>query len=264
MNKAAFAITIFACALSGQQIFSNAASSTFADGTIQMVLSNFRGLPVVTGAPYSADTMVEHNGANQAGESRTTQRVWRDAVGRVRIERPLLERREGSPKLIQIFDPVARVGYILDLQNKVAHRVPLQPAIENSPEPARASVSVGSTGVTVTTREIHPGQPQHATEPLGTKTVEGVAAEGTRTMTTWPAGSRGNDRPVVETSEVWNSEDLKTTVLMKLSSPTDGETSVKLVNIRRTAPDESLFRPPADYKVVDDQNSVTLTFKRME
>jgi hypothetical protein len=43
--------------------------------------------------------------------------------GRARAERPLEPQGERSPTLVEIFDVVAGCGYLLDDQNKVAHRV---------------------------------------------------------------------------------------------------------------------------------------------
>ena len=47
--------------------------------------------------------------------------------------------------------------------------------------------------------------------------------------------------------ETWDSVELKVNMLTKGSN---GYTS-KLVNLRRADPDPALFRPPADYTVVD-------------
>ncbi|MGO9261584.1 MAG: hypothetical protein ACLQU1_35565 [Bryobacteraceae bacterium] len=113
---------------------------------------------------------------------------------------------------IEILDPVAGVAYVLDDKNKVAHRTRTQ-----ATAPRRYA-------------------PPHATiENLGTQVIEGVLAEGTRTST--PA-------LIIET---WDSVELKVNMLTKSSN---GYTS-KLVNLRRADPDPALFRPPADYTVVD-------------
>jgi len=82
--------------------------------------------------------------------------------------------------------------------------------------------------------------------------IEGVAAEGHRTVQTWPTGAMGNDRPFQVVSEYWYSPEIKEAVLNKSSDPRSGENTTKLINISRNEPDPSLFMPPADYAVVDE------------
>ncbi len=87
------------------------------------------------------------------------------------------------------------------------------------------------------------------TESLGKQMIEGVEAEGKRTVTTIPAGAIGNERPIEIVSESWYSPELQTTVMSKRSDPTSGETMFRLTNIRRGEPDASLFQVPSDYTV---------------
>ncbi|MFN2598412.1 MAG: energy transducer TonB [Pyrinomonadaceae bacterium] len=88
-------------------------------------------------------------------------------------------------------------------------------------------------------------------EALGTQTVEGVQAEGTRNTITIPAGSVGNDREIKIVSERWYSPELQTVVMTKHSDPRFGETTYRLTNISRAEPDRSLFELPAGYAVND-------------
>jgi hypothetical protein len=92
---------------------------------------------------------------------------------------------------------------------------------------------------------------QFTTEKLGTQIIEGVVTEGERQTQTIPEGEQGNDRPILITTEVWTSPELKMVVLRKSSDPRSGETIMKLTNISRTEPDASLFQPPPDYTIVD-------------
>src|SRR5271168_2476160 len=110
-------------AMAGQQLFDRGGFFT-ADGVIHATFAGFHALPTVNGAPYSADVVVE-----QKGQSGPPQRVARDSEGRVRIERAMLPSGEAVPTLIQIFDPIAGFDYILDDQNKVAHRIAVLPGM---------------------------------------------------------------------------------------------------------------------------------------
>ena len=94
-------------------------------------------------------------------------------------------------------------------------------------------------------------KPEFATEKLGTRTIEGITAEGTRNTVTLPAGIQGGGQPVVTVSETWFSPELKVTVLFKESDPRFGERTTKLANVNRGEPAEALFKLPADYKIAE-------------
>lgn len=88
------------------------------------------------------------------------------------------------------------------------------------------------------------------TEQLGTQNIEGVNAEGTRTVTTIPAGAIGNERPIEMVYEKWYSPELDLVVLSKNSDPRFGEQTYRLTNIVRSEPESSLFTLPTGYKVL--------------
>ena len=86
-------------------------------------------------------------------------------------------------------------------------------------------------------------------ESLGKQTIEGVEAEGTRTVETVPAGAIGNERPIEVINERWYSPELQTVIMTRHNDPRFGETVFKLTNINRSEPDASLFQIPSDYTV---------------
>ena len=61
-------------------------------------------------------------------------------------------------------------------------------------------------------------------EPLGTRQIEGVIAEGTRMTTTIPAGQIGNLNPINVVTERWFSKELQMAVLITRRDPRSGET----------------------------------------
>ena len=71
-----------------------------------------------------------------------------------------------------------------------------------------------------------------------------------RKTTTIPAGTIGNERPIVVTSDQWTSPELKVLVLSESSDPRTGTSTYKLVNVRRGDPPASLFQVPADFTIV--------------
>ena len=234
--------------------------------------------PVVTGAPYSAQRVTEHVMVAADGTRFTTsnriETLYRDSSGRTRTERTVIAAPNvaDAPLLVEINDPVNNVGYTLDTQNKVAHRM----VFGAPPSGAAGMFRVGGGGgagggarqplpnavsgefaMSLPAPAAASGQPQPEIrqEDLGRQAIEGVTAQGRRMTHVWPAGSQGNDRPFETVSETWYSPDLKLTVLNKTSDPRYGESTVKLVNIDRSEPSPALFQPPPDYRVVDETGS---------
>jgi hypothetical protein len=93
---------------------------------------------------------------------------------------------------------------------------------------------------------------QHTTtEPLGAKTIEGIQVTGTRTTSTLPAGTIGNEKDLTITREEWYSPDLKLLVQSTQNDPRLGQTTYTLTDIQQGPPDETLFQVPADYTIQD-------------
>lgn len=86
-------------------------------------------------------------------------------------------------------------------------------------------------------------------ESLGKQNIEGVDCEGTRNVTTIPAGEMGNELPINITTETWYSPELQVTVLRKFNDPRYGEDIYRLANINRVEPAKELFEVPSDYTV---------------
>lgn len=257
-------LALLAVAAFGQDTVHTMSMST---GAISWSAVGGIGGPVVTGAPYSAEEINETVQTLSDGTHithKSTTKMYRDSEGRTRTERsmaaPGANAAEG-PVIIEISDPVAHVHYMLNTTNKTAHKQTVAP-----PESRRALnasttrtspffTSTGSVSApSAPARETASAErPKTTSEKLGSDTIEGLLVEGTRRTTTWPAGSMmGNDRPVSEVRETWMSPELKIVVLSKNSGPRSGEQTQKLVNISRTEPDASLFQPPADYTVTEN------------
>lgn len=116
------------------------------------------------------------------------------------------------------------------------------------------TVTSGSPGFSYTTTVG--GRYETRTEDLGTRDFEGVSAEGTRRVTTIPAGAIGNELPIETVYERWFSKDLGMVVYSKNSDPRFGEQTYRLTNIMRTEPDPTLFNIPSNYKVSSEPGTV--------
>jgi TonB family protein len=102
-------------------------------------------------------------------------------------------------------------------------------------------------------------KPATKTESLGKQMVEGVECEGERAVTTMPAGTIGNDRPIETVNETWYSPELRIMILSKRSDPRFGESTYSVTNIIRSEPYAELFLPPSDYKLIDGDSKKQIT-----
>jgi hypothetical protein len=241
----------------------------------------FEGEPVKN-APYSAEAVTESvqtlaDGNRIRHENRSL--IYRDSQGRTRREESITAlgpwATDSQQKTVFINDPVAGTHYVLNTSDKTGAQLPVpnlanhfkvapddwEPkVVENRMVVRKAGVGKGvgagigkGVGPGVMTGAISavklPFSGETKQEDLGTRSIEGVTAAGTKMTTTIPAKDMGADRDIVITFERWHSPELQTDVLTKRNDPRVGETTYRLTNINRTEPLPSLFEPPADFEI---------------
>jgi hypothetical protein len=220
----------------------------------RMELLGFGGMhggKVVTGAPFSAVAISETTQTLADGNhiTRKTQtNLFRDGQGRIRREVTLSGfgpmASSGQPKsFVVINDPVAEATFVLHPDQKTAEKMGKPFARMRGPRQGAISEKMNSRQQ----QEIANGTLKK--EDLGTQTIGGVTAQGTRFTKTIPAGQMGNEKPITIVRESWYSNDLQTTVMSKRSDPWSGETTYTLTNIQRSEPSAALFAVPSDYTV---------------
>jgi len=220
----------------------------------------------VKGAPYAADEVHETtqtlaDGTKIHNEDKT--KVFRDAEGRVRRE---------TGDEVSIFDPTNGSHFVRRSSGDAAQKQRLNTVFMRGGTVTTTTTSSGENvgvaiagakggrggGVTTLsapggayTLVLRPGDGPESgdsknvkTEALGTQSFDGILAEGTRTTTTIPAGTIGNDRPIEIVNERWYSPDLQVTVMTKRTDPRTGEEVTRLNNIRRGEQDPTLFQTP--------------------
>lgn len=94
-------------------------------------------------------------------------------------------------------------------------------------------------------------QKEYKSEDLGMKQISGLAARGSRSTRTIPAGEEGNDKPLMVVTETWRSTDLDMTLYAMQDDPRRGRITMEFENLKLSEPDPAVFAPPAGYKVVD-------------
>jgi hypothetical protein len=215
----------------------------------------------VKGVPMSGELIVIRDQALADGNSIHTQNqtmIYRDSEGRIRREIgfELNTPSTGAAKrtMIVITDPVSGNRYMLNPENKTAHQMPLRgkPGPGGPDTIAMEKVGPGPNGAEGVVGKVWIGSDAAnlKTEQLGTKTINGLQAAGTRMTRTIPAGEIGNLNPIEVVTERWYSSDLQLPMLTSHSDPMMGTMTMKLVNINRGEPDASLFQVPSDYKLI--------------
>jgi hypothetical protein len=125
--------------------------------------------------------------------------------------------------------------------------VPLSP--DRTTGTVTASVSMGEA--TLIPRRT--GAKETAREDLGTQTIQGVLATGTRMTSTTPTGAEGNDAPLVRVNEVWNAKSLGLVVREVTDDPRTGKRTKELVELSQSEPDPATFQPPEGYEIVTEE-----------
>lgn len=201
-------------------------------------LMRFSG-KTVKNAPFAATAETEFvqtlsDGSRIARKS--TAFIARDREGRTRREQTLggigplatAATTDKAPKFVFIHDPLLDVEYVIDLNERTVEKK----TFRHHPPPPNADL---------------PKPANAKTEALGKQMIEGMEAEGTRSIVTIPAGQVGNERALEIVSEQWYAPALQEIILSKHRDPRLGEHLYRLTSITRHEPEAALFRPPADF-----------------
>jgi hypothetical protein len=197
------------------------------------------GDKIIKDSPFSAETIREESKRLFDGtiiKNQSKGLIYRDGLGRTRQEQPFefiggfqVVGENNQPKrLVNIVDSVSGNAYSVDAESKTYFKYPMQ---------------------TIPPFPRQNDRKDAKTESLGTKNIEGVNAEGTRTTIEIPIGQIGNEKPINVVTEKWFSPQLQVIVLSKHSDPFIGEVVFKLVNIKLGEPLAELFKVPGDYKL---------------
>jgi hypothetical protein len=243
-------------------------------GVVEFVMAEpLHSDAVVKGAPFSAEAINEFTQLLPDGnriERRYTTSIWRDSQGRVRREQqvalvgPLATHGE-PPRLVTISDPVTRTVHTLNVENGTttsAGRLSVMSHVvrgtdgrgpETTEEIWVVRDGQRTPGRTIEVRgQVIGGRMSDApvdapgvkTESLGTRSFDGVRAEGTRTTMTIPAGEIGNVAPIDVVTERWFSPELQMVVMLSRRDPRSGDTVYRLTNVIRAEPPAHLFDVP--------------------
>ena len=228
--------------------------------------------------PYTAGYKNMHvnilaNGSTITTE--TTQVTALDTQGRRYTSSTTVPASENQTArtTVTVFDPVERTTTSWSVPGKRASVLKMpEPGVARTPCALPATTTAGTTSAvtsgvvgsvftssaTATSSPTAVRREPPVVENLGTETIQGVEARGRRITTTTPAGTIGNNEPLVRTSETWTAIEPGFFGLMVRQSTDDpqfGKTTKELTSFTQGEPDASLFQPPSEYEIVTREQS---------
>jgi hypothetical protein len=202
----------------------------------------------VTGAPYSAvrvTTSVQTLANGSTITHVSQEKLARDSSGRTYMaELPSATNQGGSQRsFVRVFDPVNHTATSWSANSK-------QATVVHQPEEGQFRGARGpAAGETAGAGRFRGDGQAPTVESLGSKTINGIVVQGTRTTRVIPAGARGNSEPLTITHETWYSSELKIEVQRTETDPRFGTTTMELTNLDRSEPSAALFQAPEGFTV---------------
>jgi hypothetical protein len=197
------------------------------------------------GSPFQADGIARSSQLLADGtriEHELHITMGRDMNGRIYYETRSIQPADDSLTHV-ILDPVA--GRILSWGTR--SKVVMSQALS-----AGKHVTVSSLPLQRDpTSRVPKDKTEVTTQTLGTKMIAGVVADGTRTTTTIPTGTIGNNEPILLHREVWISEALQLVLAESDDSPFGGNRSMDITKFAQGEPPADVFLPPADMQIRD-------------
>lgn len=188
---------------------------------------------------------------------KATQKTWewRDSEGRTRYEALDGVSDEIKWHDVQVYDPVKHLEWHWrDTPDKTVMVVRYKATVDSVEPPInRRILPDGNQDPPLMAHLQELKGPGYKQEILAPTNINGVWAEGERLITLEVPGTGNNKSNHTElvVNEFWVSTELGEEVSHRCDDPELGTTSENLANVDEAEPDPSLFRPPADYTVLD-------------
>ena len=211
-------------------------------GTREMLISIL--IPSLPNAPFTATVNTEWIRQLPDGSTITLKNhraIARDAAGRIFQERRALVPDDGKVQSgvtqIEISDPITHELYICMPYGRTCQvEVFSPPESSVNTAPGKAHMAQSSS-------------PE--SEDLGRQSIGGLETVGTRETTVIPAGTIGNNSPLMSKREFWFSPRLGVNLISKLQHPLSGSQNFEVSDITLGEPDAKLFEVPSGFKILD-------------
>lgn len=223
-------------------------------------------IPPIANAPFQGTVTLEwtkHLGDGSTQIVRNHRLVVRDSQGRIYQERRTLvpdgSDQDSKIRSIEISDPAQHTKYFCNAELTLCALRGyffVQPAAQTKPAPVKANGGarpVANGGVVGPLAAMRPNQqnPNVIHTELGTSSIEGLDAVGTKETLTIAPGKVGNSAPVEMSKEFWYSPQLDLNLRVVRTDPLHGDQSFAVTDITLGEPDPQRFVIPAKCKIID-------------
>jgi len=235
------------------------------DGGTQEMVDSI-SIPPLTNAPFQATVALEWTRHLADGSTLVVKNhrlVVRDSQGNIYQERRTLvpdgSDKEPQVRWVEISNPVKHTKYFCNaeltectLRNYFPERLlrAVTPQTITADAPSNANIS--------NTAQQHRRQPKAIAansniihSDLGTRSIEGLDAVGTKDTRIIPPGTQGNSASLEISKEFWFSPQLGLNLRVLRVDPLHGDQSFKVMDITLSEPDPQRFELPPTCKIRD-------------
>jgi hypothetical protein len=203
----------------------------------------------VVDAPFTAEIELTWDESEPNGKvihHVRESRQLRDSAGNQRIEdgADKKDRGPGAQAATWIFNVAGRRSYRVD---EKTHRV----WFWDMPKARQQPLRVPASAVKPVAWQAFEAPASSIKEKLPDQEIAGLKATGTRTTKLIPAGSPGVKETVTVVEELWLSPLYRMPLMRVYDDPRTGRLVVKVLRLEPGEPDARLFKPPADYELID-------------
>jgi len=214
-------------------------------------------IPIIPAAPFSATVKVETTRHLPDGTTLTemgTSTIARDFRGRTREENELPFLSMNGPKLKQVvlIDPDTGIRSLLFPASHNARQIVPAGVVHRLAETANPPPNT----LPLTLAPNFRSRVTIQSEKLGVDFVDRLEVQHVRETQTFPEGLIGNDKPIVVILEYWFSPELQIFLRANRNDPRSGSQILTVKDLRREAPEDSLFEIPPGYKLVEGNQPV--------
>jgi hypothetical protein len=240
------------------------------DGGAQEKIDSI-SIPPLTNAPFQATVTLQWTRHLANGSTlvvRNHRLVVRDSQGNIYQERrtfvPDGSDKEAQIRRIEISNPLKHTKYFCNAaltQCTLRNYFPEDMVRAVTPQANTAAASSSANISATAQRRRRPPKAIAANSEvihttLGTRSIEGLDAVGTKDTRIIPPGAGGNSTPLESSKEFWYSPQLGLNLRVLRIDPLHGDQSFKVTDVSLTEPDPQRFVLPPTCKVRDMRRGV--------
>lgn len=217
-------------------------------------------IPAVTNAPFQGTVTLKWTRHLADGSTLIVgnhRLVIRNSHGDIYQERrtvvPDGSTEEPQIRWIEISDPARHTKYFCNpaLTQCTLRGYYPPPTVQRAQPAPAAKTAYKQSAAGIASPTDSGTNPKLVRTDLGTRSIEGLDAVGTRESVTIPPGAMGNSAPLERSKEFWYSPQLGLNLRVLRVDPLHGEQSFQVTDLTLQEPDPHRFVLPPNCKIID-------------